>query len=305
MIFALIVPTYNAGDSWRAWLTNLSMQSITPASILIIDSSSTDETVDLAKQHGLDVVIIPQNEFNHAGTRNRAVNLIQKADVLVFMTQDAFLADSRSLEMLTNCFSDPDVAAVYGRQLPHKYANPVACHARIFNYGAYSFVRDRTDITRYGIKTAFMSNSFAAYRTSVFHELGGFPESTILAEDMYLTARILLAGYKVAYCAEAAVYHSHNYSLLDEFRRYFDTGVFHANEPWLQEKFSGAGGEGLRYVRSEFSYLWKNNVLWIPRSLLSNACKLLGYKMGKHYNLLPNRLLPKLSMFKSYWLQQK
>ena len=57
---------------------------------------------------------------------------------------------------------------------------------------------------------------------------------------------MILAGYKVAYCAEATVRHSHNYTPWEEFRRYFDTGVFHACEPWIQQQLGGASGEGLQ-----------------------------------------------------------
>src|SRR5690606_22126597 len=130
---------------------------------------------------------------------------------------------------LVAAFNDPAVAVAYGRQLPHHVANPIAAHARLFNYGARSYVAGMEDATRMGIKTVFASNSFAAYRAATFKELGGFPERTILSEDMYLAARSVLAGGKVAYVAEACVRHSHNYTPLEEFRRYFDIGVFQAD----------------------------------------------------------------------------
>lgn len=88
----------------------------------------------------------------------------------------------------------------------------LAVHARNFNYSSKSIVKSKADIEKFGIKTVFMSNSFAAYRRSVFEELSGFPEHTILAEDMFMAAKMIQAGYKVAYCAEAVVRHSHNYT---------------------------------------------------------------------------------------------
>ncbi|BCH79609.1 hypothetical protein SEL3844_17250 [Salmonella enterica subsp. enterica serovar 4,[5],12:i:-] len=57
-----------------------------------------------------------------------------------------------------------------------------------------------------------------------------------------MAAKMIQAGYKVAYCAEAVVRHSHNYTPREEFQRYFDTGVFHACSPWIQRDFGGAGG---------------------------------------------------------------
>jgi len=302
--FSLIVPTRNAGSQWQIWLDALKFQSVTPSDIVMVDSSSEDNTVSDAKTAGINVHIIDKCKFNHGGTRNQAVSLACECDVLVFLTQDAIFNSPLGLYNLLSGFSDPDVAAVCGRQLPHHDANPLATHARLFNYPNESRIKSAADIPELGLKVAFMSNSFAAYRRNVFEKLGGFPENTILAEDMYMASKMILAGYKVAYCAEATVRHSHNYTPWEEFRRYFDTGVFHACEPWIQQKLGGASGEGLRFVKSELGYLWKHAPLWIPRALLTTACKLLGYKLGKSYKKIPQSWRPFFSMYKSYWLQQ-
>lgn len=76
---------------------------------------------------------------------------------------------------------------------------------------------------------------------------------------MYVAAKMLKCGWKVAYCANATVYHSHNYSLLDEFRRYFDIGVFNAREPWVLAEFGVAESEGVKFIRSEFLFLFRKN----------------------------------------------
>ncbi|WP_024870918.1 glycosyltransferase family 2 protein [Tolumonas lignilytica] len=302
--FSLIVPTRNAGSQWQIWLDALKFQSVTPSLIVMVDSSSEDNTVSEAMSMGINAHIIDKSEFNHGGTRNLAASLACECDILVFLTQDAIFNSPLELSNLLSSFSNPDVAAVCGRQLPHDDANPLSTHARLFNYPDESRIKSAADIPELGLKIAFMSNSFAAYRRDVFEKLGGFPENTILAEDMYMASKMILAGYKVAYCAEAAVRHSHNYTPWEEFRRYFDTGVFHACEPWIQAQLGGASGEGLRFVKSELCYLWKNAPLWIPRSLLTTACKLLGYKLGKNYHKLPKSWRPHFSMYKSYWLQQ-
>lgn len=213
----------------------------------------------------------------------------------------SLFSDSNSLKNLIKNFEEPEIAAVCGRQLPHLNANPLATHARLFNYPAQSKIKNKEDIDSLGIKVAFMSNSFAAYRKSVFEQLGGFPDNTILAEDMHLTARIIQAGYKVAYCAEAQVFHSHNYSLIQEFQRYFDTGVFQQKESWIQEQFGKISGEGKKFVISELRFLLKNNVAWIPKALLSTLFKYIGFKLGSKWNKLPMSVVKKLSMHKGYW----
>ena len=302
MKFLLCIPTYNAGNLWNKWIKAYESQSVTAEQVIVIDSSSSDDTVKLAKDAMFSVFSIPQSEFNHGRTRNQAVRFAENfADVLVFMTQDAILASPDSLEKLLVPFSDPEVAAVCGRQLPHHNATPLAAHTRYFNYPSESRVRTMADISALGIKTAFMSNSFAAYRLSVFDKLGGFPDNTILAEDMYLTAKMILSGYKVAYCAEAKVFHSHNYTLKQEFQRYFDTGVFQQEQKWIQQKFGRAASEGKRFVLSELKFLSIKSPLLIPKAILSTLAKLIGFKLGYYYYMLPYKWCKALSMHKGYW----
>ena len=302
MKFLLCIPTYNAGNLWNKWIKAYESQSVTADQVIVIDSSSSDDTVKLAKDAMFSVFSIPQSEFNHGGTRNQAVRFAENfADILVFMTQDAILASPDSLEKLLVPFSDPEVAAVCGRQLPHHNATPLAAHTRYFNYPSESRVRTMADISALGIKTAFMSNSFAAYRLSVFDKLGGFPDNTILAEDMYLTAKMILSGYKVAYCAEAKVFHSHNYTLKQEFQRYFDTGVFQQEQKWIQQKFGRAASEGKRFVLSELKFLSIKSPLLIPKAILSTLAKLIGFKLGYYYYMLPYKWCKALSMHKGYW----
>ena len=297
----LCVPTYNAGNLWKDWIQAYQRQTAKADKVIIIDSSSKDNTVTLSQEAGFEVTVIPQQEFNHGGTRNLAASFADDASIIIFLTQDALLASPYSLEKIIAPFSDPRIAAVCGRQLPHQDANPLAIHARLFNYPDKSVIKDQKDIPILGIKCAFMSNSFAAYRVSVFNQLGGFPNNTILAEDMHLTARMLLAGYKVMYSAEATVYHSHNYSPWQEFKRYFDTGVFQRQEMWIQQQFGKATGEGKRFVLSELKYLINNSPLWIPRACLTTLCKFIGYKLGMNYRYLPKFFIKYLSMYRGYW----
>lgn len=302
---ACIIPTFNGGLVWSKCIDSIYKQSIKADIVYVVDSSSSDNTIQIAKSYGSYVTNIAPVEFNHGGTRNIAAKNMAENDILIFLTQDSILASPDALMQLVAPFVDPDVAAVCGRQLPHDNANPLAIHARLFNYPADSCVKSADDIPRLGIKTAFMSNSFAAYRSKVFFEIGGFPDNTILAEDMYLAAKMIQAGYKVVYCAKAAVKHSHNYTPLEEFHRYFDTGVFHVSEPWIRKQFGGAEGEGIRFIRSELSYLWRNAPYWIPRALLTIGCKAVGYKLGLNFRKLPWKLRYKLSMYKAYWLQNR
>ena len=95
----LIVPTFNAGKRWEAWLEAFATQTRKPDFLLVIDSSSSDGTADLARSHGFRVLVISPSDFNHGGTRQLGVKLLPQAEIIVFMTQDALLADPYAMEL--------------------------------------------------------------------------------------------------------------------------------------------------------------------------------------------------------------
>jgi rhamnosyltransferase len=269
--------------------------------LVVVDSSSDDDTATLAHNAGAEVISIDRRTFNHGGTRNRLLHDLGDCDVVIFMTQDAFISDPAALTTLSQSFEDHTIGAAFGRQLPHHDATPIATHARLFNYPAESRVVSQADIPTLGIKTAFLSNSFAAYRRQALIEAGGFPDHVILSEDMMAGARLLKQGWKLAYNATACVHHSHNYSISEEFKRYFDIGAFHAQEAWLLEWLGSAEGEGLRFIRSEAGYLLKHAPLALPGALLRTFAKYLGYRLGRHERQLPTRLKQRLSMHARFW----
>lgn len=297
----LVVPTFNPSHFWPQWLAGVQMQCLAVL-CMVVDSSSTDGTDFGSLPEGSTYIRIPAATFNHGGTRNWAVQqLPNQTELVVFMTQDALLADEQALARLVSAFADPAVSCAFGRQLPHTNASPLGAHARMFNYPATSRVVSYADKSRLGLKTCFISNSFAAYRVDDLLSVGGFPSDVILGEDMSVAAKLLMKGKRVAYVADANVYHSHNYSHSEEFRRYFDTGVFHARNSWLLKAFGSAAGEGLRFVRSELSFLLKNAPWLIPSALLRTLCKWLGYRLGRLETHIPLWLKRRCSMHRGYW----
>lgn len=301
MKISLFIPTYSAGIIWSKLVESINLQDVKFRSKLIIDSGSKDETTKTAFVNGFEIHNINKKEFNHGGTRNKGVELLNNNDIIIFLTQDVILANPDSLSNLIKPFEDPQVACVYGRQLPHKDANPLAIHAREYNYGDQTIIKDESMIPEIGFKVSHISNAFAAYRTSVFKEVGTFPTDVIIAEDTYLASLIIKAGLKIVYAADAEVYHSHNYSPIEEFQRYFDTGVFHKQNDWIRNDFGQPDGEGLKYIISEFKYIIKKNPFWIFPAILSNGMKWIGFKLGQKYTKLPKILLKPFSMHKNYW----
>ena len=174
-------------------------------------------------------------------------------------------------------------------------------YTRNFNYPKESRIKGREDIPKLGIKTFFCSDVCAAYRRKIYQEMGGFIKHTIFNEDMIMAAKMVQAGYCIAYAAEARVIHSHNYSGRMQFQRNFDMAVSQADHP---EVFAGISSEaeGVRLVASTAWYLVKKKKPYLLVPLVyKSGCKYLGYKMGQNYRKLPFWFVKKCSASTVYW----
>lgn len=278
---ALIVPTLNPGPAWIDWLNAFQTQTFRPEFLRVVDSESRDAYLEKADSFGFTIHTIERRSFTHGGTRQRATDALSEADIVVFMTQDAVFADPASLSHLIAAFRNPEVGAAYGRQLPSSNSSPIEAHARIFNYPERSRIKSTSDIPELGIKTAFFSNSFGAFRRRALLEIGGFPAGLNFGEDVYAASKLLQAGWKVAYVSNAQVFHSHHYTFPEEFRRYVQVGAFYGREDWIVQMFGKTGGEGRKYVLSELAYLIPKHMRLIPSALLRTVLKLFGYHVGK------------------------
>jgi rhamnosyltransferase len=279
MRISVIIPTLNAGVYIEKLLSILQAQDITYSEVIIIDSSSRDNTVDIAQGFGAKTVVIPRYTFNHGKTRNIAA-VKAKGDILVFMTQDALPLEYTLLRNLTTPLQIPDIASTFGRQVPKSNASPLEVFARQFNYPETGSIKGIDDIKKYGIKTFFFSNVCSAIKKELFLKVGMFPEDVRANEDMLMAAKLILNGYKVAYIPEAKVIHSHNFSLLQQFRRYYNIGSSLKNNSWIL-KYTLPEDEGIKLVKEQISFVLKrHNYLWIPYIFLESVTKYAGYKIG-------------------------
>lgn len=302
---AVIILTFNAGSEFKDLLDAINQQNMTFAYRLVIDSGSTDRTVYEANSAGFEVVRVNNSDFDHGATRQLAVEICPKADFFVFLTQDAIPVNRRSISNLMKVFNEQSVGIAFGRQVPKRDASVLGAHARLYNYTTFSYVRSYSDRIKYGIKTVACSNSFAAYRKTALNDVQGFPKKVIFGEDVITAGRMLLKSWKIAYVAEAGVYHSHNYNPIQEFRRYFDIGAFHTANRWLLDHFGKPQNEGVKYLRSELLYVFQNNILLLPMCLLSLAAKWIGYNFGVKSKFFPLWINRMLSSQPKYWKEHR
>lgn len=304
-LVSIIIPTFTATEKLSNLLSQLESQTINNTEIIIIDSSGMDDISKLSQSHRIHLIWIDPENFDHGRTRTLGAKEAQ-GDILVFLSQDVLPCNEHSIQNLVDVLEKNEgVSMVYGRQIPYPQASPFAAHLRIFNYSPSSYVRQLQDKHQYGLKTIFFSNAFAAYRKKDLADIGYFPDGLIFGEDTYVAAKMLLRHKTIAYTAEAQVFHSHNYTIGQEFKRYFDIGVFHRNQNWLLKEFGKPDRQGWNYLRSEMLFLHHQHQHGrYGECLLRSAVKWLGYKTGASYPFLPRKICRFLSMNPNWWNQR-
>lgn len=278
---SIIIPTLNAEGEIGALIEALLGQSRVPNEIIVVDSSSDDGTVGIASSYReVSIEVIDRRDFDHGLTRDRALRR-SSGDIVCFMTQDAVPANDAFVEnLVAPILSDASVAVSSGRQLPKGDARRFEQLVRAFNYADESNVRSRDDVPRLGVKAYFATDVCAAYRRSAYLELGGFGR-TDMSEDMLMAAKALNAGWKVAYAADAEVYHSHNLTPRQQYKRNFAIGRFLERNADLLSCASEVG-EGTRMVKQiSKALLREGRVGELCAFGVDCAARLLGNRAGR------------------------
>lgn len=300
---SLVVPTLQAGTLLPTLIASIRAQSQPPEEILVVDSSSEDDSARIAREAGCRVSVIPRRSFNHGGTRNEAARRA-KGNLIVFLTQDVVPADCDFLANLVKPLTEGSAAA-YARQIPHVHAPPLENFLRSFNYPPEPARRTIRDVETLGIRAYFFSNAASAVLREQFEEVGGFPENVILNEDMMLCAKLLRAGFTVAYAADARVHHSHRYNILQQSKRYFDIGASIPQSNGLLDH-ARAHGEGRRFLIGQLRYLVTTRDWFrIPHCLFEAAAKATAFYLGKRERILPNTIKAKLSLQPAFWQRKR
>ena len=297
----VIIPTYKPDGKLTKLVSLLQNQTYPVQHILILNTDEALWNPELIVDYDrVEVFHVEKRDFDHGGTR-RLGETFSGADILVYMTHDAMPADRQLIRHLVRPFQKGNVKASYARQLPAKDCSVIERYTRSFNYPDKSYIKNKEDLPELGIKTYFCSNVCAAYDHATYKELGGFPKNAIFNEDMIYAGHLIQAGYSIAYCADAQVIHSHNYTGWEQLTRNFDLAVSQVQNPDVFKNVKSES-EGIRLVKKTAAYLRHIGKGYLILQLIwTSGCKYLGYRLGKIYKHLPFFLVRFFSMNKSYW----
>lgn len=303
MDISIICPLYNAEKYIKGLHKNLRDQLLDEddrLDIIYALTESNDNTENFLKENKIKYKKIKKEDFSHSYTRESMAYEYGK-DIIVFISQDIYPKNDMWLKNLISSIKSGEAEASFSRQIC-KYNN-IEKYTREFNYQDESRISSKDKIKELGLYTFFYSDASSAVKGEVYKNLKAYDGKKLLInEDMYFAEKLISNGFRIKYCADSEIYHSHDFKLVDLYKRYFDTGVFFATN----QKFSNYSGNGngismVKYILKRS--IEDKNIKVLFRVLPDFAARFIGSTLGKKYSKLSEKIILKSTLNKAYWLE--
>ena len=275
----IICPLYNA----EKYIENLHQSILNQKKVEIykinyILTECNDNTEKILRKNKIKFKKIKRENFSHSLTREKEA-MKSRADILVFITQDVDIRNDKWLYNLVRRIENGKCEATYSRQIAKD--NGMEKYTRERNYPSKSKIVSKKDIDKYGLNTFFFSDAASAIKTSVFKELKGYDKKDLpISEDMYFAYKVIMNDYRIGYCADSEVYHSHQFTLKQMYKRYYDTGKFFKQNSYLDQYGTNKAGGGMAvYILKRA--LQDKNIKVILQFIPNMAARFIGMKAGK------------------------
>ena len=309
-VVSVVIPVKNAvgiiGDVLEAVTTQ---DTPWPYEVIVIDSGSRDGTLDVvARYPQVRLIRIPPQEFGHGRTRNRGI-AESYGDFIAFLTHDAIPEDAHWLaKLVAPMEAHPEIAGVFGRHIAHRGASPcVKRDLELHFEGLHAFgtVLRLEDGKRYqqdpGYRQVlhFYSDNNSCMRKSVWERIP-YPDVNY-AEDQLWAKTIIERGLSKGYAHDAVVRHSHDYGVIETFRRSFDesSALKSLFGYLLADSWQNAARNAYGCAKRDFGYTLRTpggGFKLAVRAAICNVAKQLGYLLGTEANALPGWMLRVVSL---------
>lgn len=211
---SIILRSFNEAWALRETLPALAAQNYKPWELIVIDSGSTDGSVELLRQfQPRHLIQISHGEYNPSRVMNQGMELAS-SNFGIFLNADATPQGTDWLSPLATALLDPQVAAVFGRQIPRPDCRAVFAHdyERCFGPDRESSKWEH-----------FFSMASSGIRKDIWAKRG-FNERMQYSEDDEYTRWCRAQGYRIVYVPESVAMHSHNYTVAQAWKRSFGEG---------------------------------------------------------------------------------
>lgn len=275
----IICPLYNAESYIENLHNSILKQKNVDFSVRYLLTESADKTESILKSKKLIYDKVEKKDFSHSLTRELAARN-SDADIIVFISQDVEPSDENWLYYLVKDIIDGSVSATYSRQIT-KFNN-LEKYTREKNYPKESKIVSKDDIEDLGLKTFFFSDAASAIKKEVFEQLNYYDNKRLpINEDMYIAHKLITNGYKIKYCSDSIIYHSHNFKLKELYNRYKLTGQFFKENSYLDDY--GTTDSGIKLATYVFKRIMQEGrIVLLFRYPFDMGARFIGMKAGKY-----------------------
>ncbi len=240
--------------------------------VIVVDSESTDSTLEIVRNYGVRVVEIAQREFTYGRSLNIGAENA-KGTFVVNLSAHALPADEKWLTNLIAGFENRDIAGVYGRQLSIAHINPFEARQNEMFFGPQKIIFNVKNTKM--LKLVHFSNSNCAIRKDMW-ERHRFDENVPYAEDIVWRREVVEAGYSIAYAPDAAVYHTHKVNCYNAYKNSRDCA-------YALVLMAGKSRTILGILRDVAIFLGL-----IPKSILQNLTYACRNNYRQHLKIIPS-----------------
>ncbi|WAL58972.1 glycosyltransferase family 2 protein [Thermocoleostomius sinensis] len=224
---SIIIRCYNEEQHIGRLLDGIQQQTIAPVEIIVVDSGSTDRTVEIAQQYSVTLVSIRPEEFSFGRSLNLGCQAAS-AELIVIASAHVYPVYRDWLEQLLKPFADPQMALVYGKQR----GNDVTKYSEHQIFATWF-----PDDSNLNQTHPFCNNANAAIRRKLWQQLP-YDESLTGLEDLDWAKRVMQLGHRIAYSAEAEIIHVHDETPRRIYNRYRREAIA-LKRIFPQEHFNG------------------------------------------------------------------
>ena len=282
MEISIICPIYNGQNYIENLHKNILNQKLKfgiVVKVLYVLTKSADNSEEILKKLNCNYILIEPQNYSHSKTREIMASKVN-GDIIVFISQDIKIKNNMWLQNLIKPIINDECEASFSRQIGEDKS--IEKYTRERNYPSESRIVSKKDIHQYQIRTFFYSDASSAVLSKVYWELNAYDGKDMPTnEDMYFAYKLINAGYRIKYCADSEVYHSHKFTYKQLYKRYYDTGVFFKQNPYfLNYKSNESGLDLAKYVFERA--LQEKNIRVLFRILPDFAVRFIAKYIGQH-----------------------
>jgi len=208
VLVSVIIRTYNEERYLAEVISAIKSCTNFNSEIIIVDSGSSDRTIQIAQKHEAKVLHIRKEDFSFGRSLNVGCKAAQ-GEILVFLSGHCIPESKNYLDFLVAPFADPEVAVTYGRQVSGGQSR--FSEGRVF---AKYYPQNQPSQG-----PAFCNNANSAARKAIWNRFK-YDETLTGLEDLAFGKKVTESGFRIAYCPEAVVHHLHHESWVQIRRRY-------------------------------------------------------------------------------------